>query len=526
MIAKTMASQAETDSLDRFGLIGTELDRKFKIERVVAEGGFGVVYAGRHIGLDAPIAIKVLKTPGDLNEAARKEFIAKFVFEAKTIARIKHPNIVQVLDTGVSDVPVGPPAPWMVLEWLTGQSLEESLHARRGQGGRPPAEVFALLRPVLEALAYAHDEGVAHRDIKPGNVMLVPMKRGVSVRLLDFGIAKLMNAEEKPGGGFTATRSSLNAFSPHYAAPEQIGGARTGPWTDVHAMGLLFTELLTDRAPYGVEELTELFQQVLSPIRPSPRKHGIDVGPLEAILQRAVAFKPEERFKDAHELLLAIEQAIPQPGVAFGGSLTNPGVQFTQSGYSVNENGVPVVRVPTENYALTGGGPQTGTAPNAFAPSPTTLRSSVRSVDIDPSSYPPGFQRAGTRNRGVLVGAIAAISAIALGGLLFVGLTRASQARHDHAANTQATMLPSTSLAMPVTALPSPTVVPAIEPAQPEVNPSAPAAESGAQRTTVRAPAANEHPAGSSRGHARATHGHGSTRRGHSGANPNTYTLE
>src|SRR3954471_460935 len=114
-----MASTPETENLDRFGLIGTELDRKFKVERVVAEGGFGVVYAGRHIGLDAPIAIKVLKTPPDLNESARKDFIAKFTFEAKTIARIKHPNIVQVLDTGVSDVPSGVAAPWMVLEWLT-----------------------------------------------------------------------------------------------------------------------------------------------------------------------------------------------------------------------------------------------------------------------------------------------------------------------------------------------------------------------------------------------------------------------
>src|SRR5438270_11296522 len=141
-----MPSSADTALLeDRFGLVGTELERKFRVERRVAEGGFGVVYAGRHIGLDAPIAIKVLKTPPDLSEAAKREFIAKFVLEARTIARIKHPNIVQVLDTGVTVMPSGEQAPWMVLEWLTGETLEQMLHARRGQGGCTPFEAVRLM---------------------------------------------------------------------------------------------------------------------------------------------------------------------------------------------------------------------------------------------------------------------------------------------------------------------------------------------------------------------------------------------
>src|SRR6185369_11808292 len=122
-------------------LAGALLDGKYRVDRLVAEGGFGVVYAGHHVVLDVPIAIKVLKSkPGDLVEQSER-----FSREAQTIARLKHPSIVQVLDAGIwrpSDAASGGPLAWMVLEWLTGQTLKANLVGRRGLGGRTPTEAM------------------------------------------------------------------------------------------------------------------------------------------------------------------------------------------------------------------------------------------------------------------------------------------------------------------------------------------------------------------------------------------------
>ncbi|MDO9018800.1 MAG: serine/threonine-protein kinase [Myxococcales bacterium] len=305
-----MSHGAEANQ-DRFGLIGTELEGKFRVERFVAEGGFAAVYQAVHLTLERPVAVKVLKTPPEFNEEARQAFIEKFAFEAKTIARISHPNIVQVLDYGASEMPSGETAPWMVLEWLTGQTLDQDLKLRRESGGRTPEEALNLLRPVFEAMAFAHEEGIAHRDIKPANMMLAQARRGPQLRLLDFGIAKIMGEDESAGSGMTKTMTAMQAFSPKYAAPEQIGGARTGPWTDVHAMGIILTEVITDLPPYNGKDMTTRFAEALSPVRPTPLKRKIDVGAWEPIIAKATALQPTDRFPDCGEFLAALEAALP-----------------------------------------------------------------------------------------------------------------------------------------------------------------------------------------------------------------------
>jgi|GEM_PF-513563 len=305
-----MSHGAEANQ-DRFGLIGTELEGKFRVERFVAEGGFAAVYQAVHLTLERPVAVKVLKTPPEFNEEAREAFIEKFAFEAKTIARISHPNIVQVLDYGASEMPNGETAPWMVLEWLAGQTLDQDLKLRRESGGRTPEEALNLLRPVFEAMAFAHEEGIAHRDIKPANMMLAQARRGPQLRLLDFGIAKIMGEDENAGSGMTKTMTAMQAFSPKYAAPEQIGGARTGPWTDVHAMGIILTEVITDLPPYNGKDMTTRFAEALSPARPTPLKRKIDVGAWEPIIAKATALHPTDRFPDCGEFLAALEAALP-----------------------------------------------------------------------------------------------------------------------------------------------------------------------------------------------------------------------
>jgi serine/threonine protein kinase len=295
---------------DRFQLTGQTLDGKFRVDRIVAEGGFAVVYAGQHLNLDRGIAIKVLKTPKELSEGAIENFIAKFTLEAKTIARLNHLNIVQVIDSGVSRMPSGETEPWMVLEWLTGRTLERDLQQRRGHGGRTAAEALSLLEPIFDALSYAHEEGVAHRDVKPANIMIVSTKRGEMLKLLDFGILKIMEKGEVADKELAPTRGALSAHSPAYAAPEQITGLRTGPWTDVHGLGLLVTEVLTDLPPYEGKDITTLLREILSPQRPTPARRLVDAGPWEPVLAKALALDPSERFKDANEFLAALKSAI------------------------------------------------------------------------------------------------------------------------------------------------------------------------------------------------------------------------
>ena len=294
---------------DPFGLAGKLLERKYRVDRRAAEGGFGVVYAGHHVGLDTPIAIKVLKRSPHLDADAWADVVSQFVMEAKTIAKLRHPAVVSVIDAGITpmeDYPEG--LPWMVMEWLDGETLADDLARRREKGGRSRAETFAILRPVVEALAEAHEAGIVHRDLKPSNIMLLSGKRGPSARVLDFGIAKIVAGESSSApSGHTETEAIVKTFSAASAAPEQLSGTRTGPWTDVHALGLLFAEMLTDQPPYPLVDANEHYRAVFDVQRPTPGSRGIEVGEWEAILVRALSLKPSDRYPNAGELLAALD---------------------------------------------------------------------------------------------------------------------------------------------------------------------------------------------------------------------------
>jgi serine/threonine protein kinase len=291
---------------DRFGLTGSTLADRYYVEAQVGEGGFAVVYRACQVALERRVALKVLKAPPGLDDAATAHFGERFAAEAKTIANLKHPYIVSVYDFGVSRMASGELAPWMALEWLDGATLESDLDRRHGAGGRPAAEAVPLLRPVIEALAYAHRWGVVHRDIKPANMMSVATETGQVLRMLDFGIAKIMRAGQVEGTQRMGTSSSP-AFSPDYAAPEQVTFSRTGPWTDVHALGLVLTEILTGQPPYNQGADAQLFEQVMSPVRPTPKAKGHDVGRLEKVIAKAVALSPGQRWQNAGELLAALD---------------------------------------------------------------------------------------------------------------------------------------------------------------------------------------------------------------------------
>jgi serine/threonine-protein kinase len=160
--------------------------------------------------------------------------------------------------------------------------------------------------------------GIAHRDVKPANMMVVRARRGeAGLRMLDFGIAKVMEPEEQAGSGHTSTQTELTAFSLLYAAPEQISRSRTGPWTDVHALGLILTEMLTDTQAYQAEDTTQIYAEIVGRERPTPGRAGVDVGPWEAVLAKGLTLRPADRYGNASDFLAALESTIEDAEAAW-----------------------------------------------------------------------------------------------------------------------------------------------------------------------------------------------------------------
>lgn len=163
----------------------------------------------------------------------------------------------------------------------------------------------------METIAEAHEMGIAHRDLKPSNIMLEPARDGLAARVLDFGIAKVMErGTDEAETADTATHPRARAFTAASAAPEQLAGCRTGPWTDVYALALLLTEVLTDRPPIVTDEPHERHRIAFADARPTPASLGVDIGAWEAILARALAVKPRDRQRDARTLLDELDGAM------------------------------------------------------------------------------------------------------------------------------------------------------------------------------------------------------------------------
>lgn len=310
------------DRTPEHALVGKLIEGRYRVDRKVGEGGFGVVFEGLHMALGVPIAIKVLRYPDECSASDRASLLGQFLAEAQLLPRLRHPNIVSALDVGTLSLEEEETArAFLVLEWCGSETLKKDLKARRGKGGRSVDAAWKVARPILDAIAHAHTRGFVHRDIKPANVMLVSTEHGMSPRVIDFGIAKASSPNETAGSGATQTHSKNRAFSLPYAAPEQIAGSRTGPWTDVHALGLILTELLVDQSPYGSDDVAIA---VIDPNRPTPKTFGVDVGPWEPVLAKALSLRPAERYKDAGAFLEALENALNGARDAYGKSPPPP----------------------------------------------------------------------------------------------------------------------------------------------------------------------------------------------------------
>jgi serine/threonine protein kinase len=295
---------------DPYGLVGQVLDGQFRVDRFVGEGGFSTVYQGTHVGLSEPIAIKCLKLPPALGSALVQSFIQRFRDESRIQYRLSQGNlhIVRSMASGTTIAPATSAlVPYTVLEWLEGRSLADDFNERRAAGlsGRSLIEGVQLLDTAVDALAYAHAQGVVHRDLNPGNFFLARTPVGIKLKILDFGVAKVMVDSAIAMGPTARTVGNVRIFAPAYGAPEQFDervGA-IGPWTDVYALALVVLEALTDRTVMEGEHLGQFAEKALfTAVRPGPRSLGVAVGDeVEKVFVRALAVNPTDRPRDAGE---------------------------------------------------------------------------------------------------------------------------------------------------------------------------------------------------------------------------------
>jgi serine/threonine protein kinase len=268
---------------------------KYRVLEALGRGGMAQVYRAYHPQLDRYVAIKVLRS--DLVE--EQEFLARFQREARAIASLRHPNIVQVFDFDVQDEIY-----YMVMELLEGDTLRARLNKYRVEGKRMPLpEVLCIMKDVLRGLGYAHSQGIIHRDIKPANIMLT--KRGEAV-VTDFGIAQIV-------GATTYTISGALMGTLNYMAPEQGLQGRCDQRSDLYSLGIVFYEMLTGYTPFDADTPLAILMKHLNDPLPLPRQIDPSLpSALEHIVLKVLSKDPADRYQSTEEMIAALEQVTPE----------------------------------------------------------------------------------------------------------------------------------------------------------------------------------------------------------------------
>ncbi|AKT39630.1 serine/threonine-protein kinase [Chondromyces crocatus] len=291
--------------------VGQVISDRYRLVELLARGGMGAVYKAEHLLLRKWVAVKLLH-PHTRN---LPEHVQRFEREAIAGAHLQHPNIATATDFG--KLPDG--SYFLVLEYVRGLPLRELMRS----GPLPPVRAARIMRQIASALSGAHERGVIHRDLKPNNVMLDPAQ-GDLVKVVDFGLAKVplerLDMTDRPTDGRpphrSITQKNMVFGTVAYMAPEAGGGMdKVDERSDLYALGIILYEMLTGRHPFDATERFELFQaQCTTPPPPfSERAPQLEIPTeLEAIVMRLLRKEPPQRFASAHELIDALEEAVPQ----------------------------------------------------------------------------------------------------------------------------------------------------------------------------------------------------------------------
>jgi serine/threonine-protein kinase len=270
---------------------------KYEVVEEIGHGGMATVYRARDKRLGREVAVKVIHP--HLRDS--REVVSRFNAEARAVAKLRHPNIVEVFDVSEADEA----EQYLVVELVRGTTLRKALQQ---QGAMPPEVAAALALELLGALAHAHGAGVVHRDIKPENVLIEPSAEAVAVKLTDFGIAKLLDAQ-----GVTSTGQVLG--SPAHMAPEQIEGGDVDARADVFGLGVLLYECMVGHLPFEGNNPAQVLRRVLDGRYPEAQTERPTIGSRwSAILDRALAHLPAARFEDANAVRSAIAAELDRVG--------------------------------------------------------------------------------------------------------------------------------------------------------------------------------------------------------------------
>jgi eukaryotic-like serine/threonine-protein kinase len=288
------------------------LGGRYELEGIVGRGGMAEVFRARDIRLDRIVAVKTLR-----DDLARDQtFQARFRREAQSAASLNHPSIVAVYDTG-EDMVGGTPVPYIVMEFVDGRTLRDLL---RDDRRLLPERAAEITDGVLRALDYSHRNGIVHRDIKPGNVMLT---RDGQIKVMDFGIARAVSDAQA-----TMTQTAQVIGTAQYLSPEQARGERVDARSDLYSAGCLLYELLAGRPPFtGDSPVAIAYQHVREdPIPPSRVDPEVPAW-ADAIVLKAMAKDPADRYQTAGEMRNDIQRALsgapvaaPFPADTYGGT--------------------------------------------------------------------------------------------------------------------------------------------------------------------------------------------------------------
>jgi serine/threonine-protein kinase len=272
-------------------LIGQTLAGKYKIEKLIKQGGMGAVYRGKHVLMDKTVAIKVLKP----SLAGDDAVVARFSREAKAASKISHPHAVSVTDFGEAENGVV----FLVMEYLDGRTLKEVVTS---EGPLRLNRAVNIVRQVAGALDAAHSQGVIHRDLKTENIMLVRHNGDEWSKVLDFGIAKILQPHGH--GESDITHANLVVGTPQYMSPEQCSqSGALDARSDVYSLGIIVYEMLAGRAPFAGESATAIMMKQVQDPAPSVLSARPDLPEaVDGVIKKALAKQPIDRYQSAGEL--------------------------------------------------------------------------------------------------------------------------------------------------------------------------------------------------------------------------------
>jgi len=276
-------------------LLGKILDRKYKLTRLIGEGGMGSVWEAEHTMISRRVAVKVMHAV----EGEDHEILRRFFLEAQAASAIGHPNIIEIFDVGVEDDGTA----FMVMELLNGVSLENLMLDR---GALPPQRVVAIILQVLSALHAAHSKGIIHRDLKPDNIFLaVDSRMREDVKLLDFGVAKILAADSET---LKLTKPGTVLGTPYYLSPEQArGGKDIDTRIDIWAIGVMMFEMLTGRLPFEGDNYNEVIGNILMNDAPPIRDLAPSISfELASVVVKAMAKDRDKRYLNVGEMIKAM----------------------------------------------------------------------------------------------------------------------------------------------------------------------------------------------------------------------------